>query len=185
MDGSLMTDFEEENGETEGIGLGLKRKNQKKKTIRFKDEKEDTKKDEKKDIEDKDSGGIDLEDVPAPEELAPERETVIDNSDEFADLNAMRLEEIEIAKLDLHSTRMQLQIQIKEKLNLGVQLLGIKYQEERSMIKVKMMGCENSRIEARDDYNMIIKQIEERFGIKMSEYIVSDDGTLTHEKDIG
>ena len=98
---------------------------------------------------------------------------------------ALKLEQLEMAKLDLHSTRVQLQVQIKEKLSLAVQLLGIKYQEERNVLKAKMMGCENSRIEAKDDYNAIIRDVENRFKINMSEYIVADSGVLTHEKDVG
>lgn len=189
----------EKAGEKEEIKeVKKKGKKAKRKTARFKskEEKKSDMGEEKKEIMDvkavdvketkavdvKETKDVDVKETKGEGPYNPHEEGM-DERDNIE--NEMVVTETEMLKMDLHMTRVQLQTQIREKFNLATQLLAVKYQEERSVLKAKMMGCDNSRAEARDDYNAIIRGVEQRFKINMSEYVVADNGVLTHEQDVG
>ncbi len=91
----------------------------------------------------------------------------------------------EVARLEAYEARAGLQSALIEKLQLRMELLGIRYREEIGVMKGQMRGADNSRDEIMRESNALVGEIETRLGIKMSEYTVADDGTLTHEGDIG
>ena len=96
----------------------------------------------------------------------------------------LKLTQLEIARLDLHQARNDLQLQIIEKFKGKLLLHTLDYQREQAIMKGKIRDSENSGKEAREDYNAQIKAIEKRLDVDMKKYIVADDGTLTHEDDL-
>lgn len=97
----------------------------------------------------------------------------------------LQMKQDERNQLELHETRSQLQTAIIEKTKFQIDLLGIKYAQEKAVLTGIIRQADNSRTEARDDYNTVVARIEQRMGIKLSEYIVADNGVLTHEADVG
>lgn len=97
----------------------------------------------------------------------------------------LRLTELELARLDLHDTRIRLQQTIVEKLKFKQAIVTTEYQKEMGAVKGKIAEANGSISEAQQDSNAQVNDIEKRLGIKLSEYTVADDGTLTKESDLG
>jgi hypothetical protein len=110
------------------------------------------------------------------EESAPSIDEVMDKP---------KLTELEMVKLDGLRTRAELQISVMDRIRLQMELLSIRYKEEQAVLKGKLKSSDNSREEAMLVYNSLMVEIETRLGVKMEECVVADDGTLTHQDEIG
>ena len=101
--------------------------------------------------------------------------------EEDLELGDMFLTDLELARLDLYQSKAQLQSEIIEKIKLKIELVDMAYRDNRAVLKNTMRGCDASQTEARTEYNNQLKEIEERLGIKMAEYAVSENGALIHQ----
>jgi len=95
------------------------------------------------------------------------------------------LSELELAKLDGAQARRDLQTALMDKTKLQQDMLTVSYREQMAGLKALHRNHDASRREITDEYNDVLKSIEERLGITMSECTVADDGAVTHQDDIG
>ena len=96
-----------------------------------------------------------------------------------------KLTELELTRLELYEARRDLQSSVLDKLKFKMDLLGIRYMEEKAIIQGQMKSTDNSRDEFTQAYNAQIAAIEKRLGINMKKCLVADDGTVTFDEDIG
>ena len=96
-----------------------------------------------------------------------------------------KLTELELTRLELYEARRNLQSAVLDKLKFKMDLLGIRYMEEKAVIQGRMKSTDNSRDEFTQAYNAQIAAIEKRLGINMKKCLVADDGTVTFDEDIG
>jgi len=109
----------------------------------------------------------------------PKSESVISNILENPTAETvLQITELELAKMMLHRARMDVQITVRENLQLKESELARKYNDERSMLRGKQLDVTRSLEEAQKDYNDVLRLINGRLGINMLEYIVRDDGVL-------
>jgi hypothetical protein len=106
------------------------------------------------------------------------------NKDTEIEEKELKLTELEISNLDLHQNRRSLQQEIMKRIQLQIELLDIKYKNERDLLRNYLRGADSSSASAGRDYNDTLRSIENRLNIKMSKYVTKDDGTLIREKDI-
>jgi len=89
-----------------------------------------------------------------------------------------QLTPLEMSQLRLHESRVQLQLNLREKFKLQEKLMNINYTNELSVLRGKVAGCDASIAEAQSDYNNQILEVEKRLHVKLPEYVIQDDGTL-------
>jgi len=97
----------------------------------------------------------------------------------------MYLTEVELRTLDLHIAREQMNRAIRDKLALEEEMLKIRYDNERSILRKKQADSEASRVEATRNYNSARDAIMRRLGVNLDEYVVSDHGKLRKISETG
>lgn len=90
----------------------------------------------------------------------------------------LQLTEMELKNIDLYQAQTNLQIQIKENLQMKEHLLKIDYMNNRNTLRSQQIGVVRSLEEAKANYNKTVAEIEERLGISLKDYGVLDDGVL-------
>lgn len=96
-----------------------------------------------------------------------------------------QLTEKELNRLELHDARMNMSVAQINQFKFQEALKKIEMSNELAIIRGHQANAKGSLKAAREDNNAVIKGIEERLGLKMADYTVSDDGTLNYVADDG
>lgn len=135
-------------------------------------------KDVENDLEKKDVNSDTKQDEETKKTVAEVFTEALGSLDEEIELELPRLTPLEMARLELHETRMQLQTAIIEKFKHRNELLSIEYQRNKSLIQEKMRQAGNSRTEAQNDYTAQRDEAEKRLSISFHNCTISDDGLI-------
>jgi len=119
--------------------------------------------------------------VTAPEGNVAEAEE--DVLSEPHEKDQMELTDLEMARLELHQTRMTLQTNVIDKLKFKLTIMDAEYQKNKAVVKNEMRAAEQSRIAAQRNHNEQIVEIEKRLGISMTEHTVNELGVVVHQDD--
>ena len=101
------------------------------------------------------------------------------------------LTELELAHIELHTTRIQMNQAQVEKFKAIEQIKKMEQQQELAIIRSQQRDAHESANSAANDFNNLIISIENRLGISMKEYSYDDQtGLLKYtgnllEKDMG
>lgn len=95
------------------------------------------------------------------------------------------LTKLELAQLDAAQARISLQAALMDKTKLQQAQCTREYQDNFAALKALFRNHEASKREITEEYHQVLRGVESRLGITMSECTVADDGAVTHQDDIG
>lgn len=84
----------------------------------------------------------------------------------------------EMRELQWLEARVQLQITVRDKHKLQEEILNRKYQDDLSVLRGKINSCNGSIAEIQAQYNASMEKAEARLQVKLSDFVIQDDGTL-------
>jgi hypothetical protein len=84
----------------------------------------------------------------------------------------------EIALLELHTARIEMNVAVRDKLAVQEQLLMIEYQAKRDQFRKQQTENTASIERIRGEYNALRERIQGRLGVSLDEYLVQDSGRL-------
>jgi hypothetical protein len=84
----------------------------------------------------------------------------------------------EMALLELHTARIEMNAAVRDKLAVQEQLLMIEYQNKRDHFR-KQQGENTASIERiKGEYNALRERIQQRLGVSLDAYLVQESGRL-------
>lgn len=84
----------------------------------------------------------------------------------------------EMALLELHTARIEMNVAVRDKLAVQEQLLMIEYQAKRDQFRKQQTENTASIERIRGEYNALRERIQGRLGVSLDEYLVQDSGRL-------
>jgi hypothetical protein len=84
----------------------------------------------------------------------------------------------EMALLELHTARIEMNAAVRDKLAVQEQLLMIEYQAKRDQFRKQQTENTASIERIRGEYNALRERIQGRLGVSLDEYLVQDSGRL-------
>lgn len=94
------------------------------------------------------------------------------------DAEQLRVTETEYLRITLQRARMDMAEEIKSKLEYQDVVMQAKYQKDRDVLRGKMFEAQQSKEQARREYDRVLGNINGRLGIDLLKYILKDDFTL-------
>lgn len=99
--------------------------------------------------------------------------------------SSLALTREEYMGLELHEARVHMQIALREKYELQLNLMSVEYQRKRDELRRKQVEAVASMEAAKREYTATVARIQNRLGINLGGYTVRDDGTLMLITDTG
>jgi hypothetical protein len=99
-------------------------------------------------------------------------------SPESPETEALYMTGEEMALLELHTARIEMNVAVRDKLAVQEQLLMIEYQQKRDQFRKQQTENTASIERIRGEYNALRERIQGRLGVSLDEYLVQDSGRL-------